>query len=76
MASYSFQPRDRIFVKGYGFCLLLEICENVSKNLGSKHSEKLIEHTKQFATDAFKTVSKRAIQKPAEATGYFDWKQN
>ena len=25
MTRYLAQPRDRIFVKGYGFCLLLEL---------------------------------------------------
>ena len=28
-------------------------------------------HAKQYATDAFKTTSKRAIQKTVEATGVF-----
>ena len=31
--------------------------------------KKLLDHPKQSATDAFKTASKRAIQKTAEATG-------
>ena len=31
--------------------------------------QKLLDHAKQSATDAFKTVSKRVIQKTAEATG-------
>ena len=39
--------------------------KNVSKNLRGKYSQKLIDHAKQSATDAFKTVSKRAIQKIA-----------
>ena len=30
---------------------------------------KLFDHTKQYTTDALKTVSKRAILKTAEATG-------
>ena len=37
--------------------------------MSGKYSEKLLDHTKQSATDAFKTASKRAIQKTAEATG-------
>ena len=36
-------------------------------NVG-KYSQKLIDHAKQYATDAIKTTSKRAIQKTAEAT--------
>ena len=31
--------------------------------------EKLLDHAKQTATDAFKTPSKKAIPKTAEATG-------
>ena len=45
------------------------IGENISKNLSDKYSQKLLDHLKQFATDAFKTTSKRVIQKTAEATG-------
>ena len=41
----------------------------LSKNLNSKYSQKLLDHAKQSATDALKTVSKRAIQKTAEVTG-------
>ena len=31
--------------------------------------QKLLDHAKQFAADAFKTASKRVIQKKAEETG-------
>ena len=41
--------------------------KNVSKNVSSKYSQKPIDHAKQSATDVFKTASKRAIQKRAEA---------
>ena len=48
--------------------------QNISKNLSSKYSpgmlvmhQKRLDHAKQSATDAFKTASKRAIQKIAEA---------
>ena len=34
-----------------------------------KYSQKCLDHAKQSAADAFKTASKRAIQKTAEATG-------
>ena len=55
------------------FCLLLEIWENIGKNitiknLSNKYSQKLLEHVEQSVTDALKTASKRAIQKNAEAT--------
>ena len=44
------------------------IGKNISKSLSGKHSQKLLDHAKQSETDAFKTDSKRAIQKTAEAT--------
>ena len=53
------------------FCLLLKIKAKIlekAKNLSGKYSLKLLDHAKQSATDAFKTASKRAIQKTTEAT--------
>ena len=63
---YSIEPRDRRYVKGYGF---LYFTKNIGKNISSTYIQKLIDSAKKSATDAIKTVSKRAIQKPAEATG-------
>ena len=63
---YSIEQRDRIYVKGYGF---LSFAKNMGKNLSNKYSQKLIDTAKKSTTDAIKTVSKRAIQKKAEATG-------
>ena len=40
----------------------------ISKSLNSKYSQKLLDHSKQSATDSFKTSSKRVIQKTVEAT--------
>ena len=68
MMRYSVQPRDWIFVKGYGFfCLLPKIwvTKNISKNLSGKYIKKLLDHAKQSATDTFKIASERAIQKIA-----------
>ena len=53
---YSSEPRDRVYVKGYGLLLF-------AKNLSSKYSQKLIDTAKNSATDSLKTASKRAIQK-------------
>ena len=41
---------------------------NISKILMGTCSQELLHQTKQSATDAFKTASKRAIQKTVEAT--------
>ena len=62
MTRYSAQPRDRIFVKGYGF-EFRNIGKIISKNLSSKHSQTLLDYAKQSVTDALKTASKRAIQR-------------
>ena len=40
--------------------------KNLSKSISCKY--KLLDHAKQFATDALKTTSKRAIQEATEAT--------
>ena len=44
------------------------IGKDISENLSRKYSQKLLDHTKQFPTDALKTTSKRVIQKTVEAT--------
>ena len=63
---YSIEPRDRVYVKGYGF---LSFAKNMGKNLSNKYGQKLLDSAKKSTTDAIKTASKRAIQKAAEATG-------
>ena len=63
---YSIEPRDRIYVKGYGF---LSFAKNMGKNLSNKYGQKLLDSAKKSTTDPIKTASKRAIQKTAEATG-------
>ena len=74
MTRYSVQPRDRIFVKGYGSLSFAKnmgrnIGKKISKNSKSKYSQKLFDHAKQSAIDALKTSSKKAIQKTSEAAG-------
>ena len=64
MARYSVQPRNRIFAKGYRFLSFARnMIKTTIKNLSRKYSKKLPDHTNQSASDALKTVSKRAIQK-------------
>ena len=60
---YSIEPRDRIYVKGYGF---LSFAKNIGKSLSNKYVQKLFDSAKKSTTDAIKTVSKRPIQ---NATG-------
>ena len=59
---YSLEPRDRIYVKGYGVL-------SFARSMSNKYGQKIIDTTKKSATDAIKTASKRAIQKTVEATG-------
>ena len=51
MKRYSFQPRDRIFAKGYGFLSLAKnirenIGKNISKNLSGKYRQKRLDYAK------------------------------
>ena len=64
---YLIEPRDRIYVKGYG---LLSFPKNISKNgtkggknLNNKYSPKLIDSAKKSTTNATKTASKRSVPK-------------
>ena len=73
MICYSVQPRDRIFVKDYGFLSFAKnmgknIGKNKSKNLSGKYSQKHFGHAEQSATNAPKTASEWSIQKTPEAT--------
>ena len=63
---YSIEPRDRIYVKGYGF---LSFTKNMGKSLSNKYGQKLLDSAKKSTTDAIETASIKAIQKIAEATG-------
>ena len=53
---YSIEPRDRIYVKRYGFL-------SFARNMSNKYSQKFLDSAKKSVADA------RAIQKTAEATG-------
>ena len=63
---YSIKPRDRIYVKVYGF---LSFAKNRSTSLSKKYGQKLLDSDKKSTTDALKIASKKVIQKTAEATG-------
>ena len=63
---YSMEPKDRVYVKGYGF---LSFAKNIGTHLSNKYSQKLLDTAKKSTTDAIKTALKRVIQKTAEATG-------
>ena len=63
---YSIEPRDRIYVIGYGF---LPFAKYMGKSVSNKYGQKLLDSTKKSTTGTIKTASKIVIQKSAEATG-------
>ena len=72
MTRYSVQPRDQIFVKGYGF---LSFAENMSKNIGKNIRKSLSDkysflimpnnllqmHLKLLQKDQFKKQQKQLV---------------
>ena len=65
MTRYSVQL---IFVKGYEFFsfaknMFKNIGKNINKSLSHKHGQKLLDHAKQYATDATKTLQKDSFKK-------------
>ena len=48
---YSLEPRNRIYVKGYGLL-------SFARSLSNKYGKKLADTAKNSATDAIKTASK------------------
>ena len=57
---YSIEPRNRIYVKGYGF---LSFAKNMGKTLSNKYGQKLLDIAKKSTTNTIKAASKTAIQK-------------
>ena len=46
---YSDEPRDRIYVKGYGF---LSFAKKMGKNVSNKYDQKLLDSAKKSTIDA------------------------
>ena len=57
---YLIEPRDRTYVKRYGF---LSFAKNIGKNLSNNYGQKHLDSAEKSTTDAIKTASKKAIQK-------------
>ena len=57
---YSIEPRDRIYVNGYGF---LSFAKDMVKNLSNKYGQKPLDNAKKSITDAIKTASKKHFKK-------------
>ena len=70
MTQYLVQPRERIFLKGYGFLFLSKnnvseknIIEKISKHLSGKYCQKFLDHAKQSATYVLTTASQNQFKK-------------
>ena len=48
---YSIEPKDRIYVKGYGF---LSFAKNMVQHLSSKYGQNFFDNAKKLTTDAIK----------------------
>ena len=57
---YSIEPRDRRYVKGYGF---FSFSKNIGKNISNKYSQKLPDSVKMSATYAIKLLQKQQFKK-------------
>ena len=58
--TYSIEPRDRIYVKGYGF---LSFAKNMGKDLSNKYSQKLLDSAKKPTTMQQKLLQKQQFKK-------------
>ena len=67
---YSIEPRDRKYVKRYGF---LSFAKNMGKSLNNKYSQKLLDSDKKSATDAIKTAFEKSNSKNSWSNWWFDW---
>ena len=67
---YSIEPKDRIYVKGYGF---LSFAKKMGTNWSNRYDQRLLDSAKKSTTDAIKSASKRAIQKKNRSNWLFNW---
>ena len=63
---YSIEPRDRIYVKGYGF---LSFAKNMGKNLSNKYCHKLLDS----ATKIYNRCNKNSIGKSNLKNSRSNW---
>ena len=50
---YSFEPKDKRYVKDYGF---LSFAKNIGQNISNKYGQKVVDNAKKSATDAIETA--------------------
>ena len=57
---YLIEPRDRRYVKGYGF---LSFAKIIGKNISNKYSQKLVDSAKKSATDSIRGILQKEVFK-------------
>ena len=65
---YSVEPKDRIYVKSYGF---LSFAKNMGMHLNNKYGQKLLDSAIQSTTDAIITASKKSSSKKSRSNWWF-----
>ena len=60
---YSFEPRERRFVKGYGFM-------SFARNFSDKYSKSLMDKGINLSKNFAKTAGTKILKETAKATGY------
>ena len=69
MTRYLVQPRDRIFVRGYGILSFAKYVDNdIGKDSSGKFCQKLLDQSNNLQQMRLKLIQKISIQKTAEET--------
>ena len=73
MKRYSVQPRDRIFVKGYGFLSFAKnvgrsVGKNISKILSGKYCQRRLDNAKNLLQMYLKLLQNEQFKKKTEET--------
>ena len=67
---YSIEPRDKRYVKGYGF---LSIAKYIGKSISNKYSQKLVDSAKKATSDVIKLLQKGQFKKNSRSNWIFNW---
>ena len=67
---YSIEPRDRIYVKGYGF---LSFTKNMGKSFSNKYGQKLLDSAKKSTCRRYKNSFKKGNSKNRRSNWRLNW---
>ena len=67
---YSIEPRDRRYVKGYGF---LSFAKNIGKNVSGMYSQKLVDSAKKICNGFNKNCFKKSNLESCRSNWRFNW---